>query len=79
LLGVLEDEEDGVRHRAYEVWRGIGEVLGELEEGEKGKVREGLRKGNVLRGLEKAGEREDVVELRESIEGAIEGNRKLLK
>ena len=79
LLGGLEDEEDGVRHRAYEVWRGLGEVLGELQEGEKGKVREGLRKGNVVGELEKAGEREDVVGLRESVDGAIEGIRKLLE
>ena len=79
LRGMLEDEEDGVRHRAYEVWRGIGEVLGELEEGEKGEVREGLRKGNVVGELEKAGEREDEVGLRESVDGAIEGIRKLLE
>jgi len=79
LLGMLEDEEDGVRHRAYEVWRGIGEVLGELEGEEKGEVREGLRKGNVVGELEKAGEREDVGDLRESAEAAIEGIRKLLK
>jgi len=79
LLGGLEDEEDGVRHRAYEVWRGIGEVLGELEGEEKGEVREGLRKGNVVGELEKAGEREDAGDLRESVDGAIEGIRKLLK
>lgn len=79
MLGGLEDDAPGVRHRVYEVWRGIGEVLGEVEEGEeKVRVRERLGKGNVVKELENAREREDVVELRESIEGAIEGIKKLL-
>ncbi|GAA5827898.1 hypothetical protein JCM5353_000020 [Sporobolomyces roseus] len=79
MLGGLEDDEPGVRHRVYEVWRGIGEVLGEVEGGEERvRVREKLGKGNVVKELEKVREREDVVELRESIEGAIEGIKKLL-
>lgn len=79
MLGGLEDDEPGVRHRVYEVWRGIGEVLGEVEEDqERARVRERLGKGNVVRELESAREREDVVELRESIEGALEGIKKLL-
>jgi hypothetical protein len=72
LLGLLEDEEAGVRHRGYEVWRGMGEVIALSENvEEKETAVAALRTKGVVTLLEGAKAREEVVELRESIEGAI--------
>ncbi|GAA6023509.1 hypothetical protein JCM11491_006607 [Sporobolomyces phaffii] len=73
LLGLLEDDDAGVRHRAYEVWRGIGEVVNASSDGvDKGTAIEVLRMKGVVSALERARDREDVVELRESVESAVE-------
>ncbi|GAA6023536.1 hypothetical protein JCM11491_005532 [Sporobolomyces phaffii] len=73
LLGLLEDDDAGVRHRAYEVWRGIGEVVATSSDGiEKGTAIEVLRTKEVVSALEMARDREDVDEVRESVESAIE-------
>lgn len=73
LLGLLEDDDAGVRHRAYEVWRGIGEVVNASSDGvDKGTAIEVLRTKGVVSALEMARDREDVVELRESVESAVE-------
>ncbi|GAA5886296.1 hypothetical protein JCM16303_003754 [Sporobolomyces ruberrimus] len=73
LLALLDDDEPGVRHRVYEVWRGMGEILGTTgkERDERKKAVETLREKGVGRQLELAREREDVSELRESVEGAL--------
>ncbi|GAA5848016.1 hypothetical protein JCM3766R1_006083 [Sporobolomyces carnicolor] len=71
LLGLLDDDEPGVRHRGYEAWRGIGEVLGSIEAGpERGRVVEALTAKGVARELDRAKGGEKKVELKESIGGA---------
>ncbi|BGP23685.1 SWI5-dependent HO expression protein 4 [Rhodotorula toruloides] len=74
LVAQVEDEEPGVRHRMYEVWRVIGEMVGQIgDEKEKERVRKGLEEGRVREELEHAAKRERVVELGEVVWAAVEG------
>ncbi|GAA5982997.1 hypothetical protein JCM5350_003534 [Sporobolomyces pararoseus] len=74
LIGLLEDEEAGVRHRGYEVWRGMGEVIGSIEKGDEARRKSiaKLKEKGVVNDLEKARGRERIVEVKESIDGALE-------
>ncbi|KAK4334168.1 Proteophosphoglycan 5, partial [Rhodotorula toruloides] len=73
LVALLEDDEPGVRHRVYEVWRVIGEMAGQLgDEKEKERVRKGLKEGKVREELERAAQREQVIELKEAVRAAVD-------
>ncbi|GAA5981990.1 hypothetical protein JCM11641_006824 [Rhodosporidiobolus odoratus] len=72
LLDLLGDEEAGVRHRVYEVWRVIGEVGRQAEEERREKAREGLREAKVVEKLREAEGKEKVVQLKEVVVAARE-------
>ncbi|GAA5891995.1 hypothetical protein JCM5296_004655 [Sporobolomyces johnsonii] len=86
LLALLEDDDAGVRHRVYEVFRAMGETIKQqvqLEvpprEGDEAAAaerrrqhaREGLRDKQVVDALKDAYERETVLELREAVKDAV--------
>ncbi|GAA6019140.1 hypothetical protein JCM10207_006555 [Rhodosporidiobolus poonsookiae] len=68
------DDEPGVRHRVYEVWRVVGEAVagGEASEEVRAGAREGLKEGQVVEGLREAETKEKVVQLREVVQAARE-------
>ncbi|GAA5926137.1 hypothetical protein JCM1841_001573 [Sporobolomyces salmonicolor] len=79
LLELLEDDEAGVRHRAYEVFRALGETVKQMEappRTEEGATQrnknagEGLRGKQVVDELKKARERETRRELQDAAEEA---------
>ncbi|GAA5834200.1 hypothetical protein JCM11251_000569 [Rhodosporidiobolus azoricus] len=74
LLGVTEDDEAGVRHRVYEVWRVMGEMVSQAGEKslERTKAKEGLHDGKVSQRLRVAQEKEKVSELKEVVKAARE-------
>jgi hypothetical protein len=81
LLATLDDEEPGVRHRGYEVWRGMGEVIDAIEKGDetRRKAVDRLKERGVVEKLNRAGDKETVIELRESIAGAVSNLSKLVQ
>lgn len=73
LVALVEDEEPGVRHRMYEVWRVIGEMAGQVgDEKEKQRVLKGLKEGKVRDELKRAAKRERVVELKGVVQAAVD-------
>ncbi|BGP38922.1 SWI5-dependent HO expression protein 4 [Rhodotorula kratochvilovae] len=72
LLAPLGDDDAGVRHRVYEVWRVVGEVVGQMEGEGREKARQGLKDGKVRKRLEEARAKERVGELKEIIAAAVE-------
>ncbi|GAA5861866.1 hypothetical protein JCM8547_008579 [Rhodosporidiobolus lusitaniae] len=79
-----EDEDPGVRHRVYEVWRVVGEVVvgqaereGEGEREGREKARRGIREGKVVERLREQEGREKVLELREVVRAAREAVEKV--
>ena len=71
LVAPLEDDEAGVRHRVYEVWRVVGEAVRPMEGEARERAREGMRSGRVAQRLGEARAREQVLELREVVEAAV--------
>lgn len=71
LLAPLEDDEPGVRHRVFEVWRVAGEAVRQMEGEGKERARASLREGKVGRRLEEAKTKERVVELKEVVTAAV--------
>ncbi|GAA5893910.1 hypothetical protein JCM8208_001275 [Rhodotorula glutinis] len=71
VVAPLEDDEAGVRHRVYEVWRVVGEAVRQMEGEARDRAREGLRSGKVVQRLGEGRAREQVRELREVVEAAV--------
>ncbi|GAA5935990.1 hypothetical protein JCM3775_003551 [Rhodotorula graminis] len=71
LVAPLEDDEAGVRHRVYEVWRVVGEAVRQMEDEARERARDGLKSGKVALRLSEARAREQVLELREVVEAAV--------
>ncbi|GAA6041848.1 hypothetical protein JCM8097_004505 [Rhodosporidiobolus ruineniae] len=72
LLGLLVDDDPGVRHRAYEVWRVVGEMVGQASGQGKERAAEAMKKAEVGKRLKEAEEREEVGELRGVVKAARE-------
>ncbi|GAA6050019.1 hypothetical protein JCM3770_001918 [Rhodotorula araucariae] len=72
LLAPLTDDDAGVRHRAYEVWRVVGEVVAQLEGEARAQARDGLRLGKVRERLEEARAQERIGELVEVVLAAAD-------
>ena len=77
LVNLLAEEEPGIRHRVYEIWRVIGEVAAQMgEPAEREKVRAAVReeeeeKSQVVRRLEEAARVEKVDRLKEVARAAV--------
>lgn len=75
LVDLLADEEPGVRHRVYEIWRVIGEIAAQVSEpAEREKVRAAVREegqSQVLGKLEEVARVEKVDQLKEVAHVAV--------
>ncbi|GAA5848765.1 hypothetical protein JCM9279_002938 [Rhodotorula babjevae] len=71
VVAPLEDDEAGVRHRVYEVWRVVGEAVRQMNGEERERAREGIRSGKVAQRLGEARAREQVLGLREVVDAAV--------
>ncbi|GJN89895.1 hypothetical protein Rhopal_002884-T1 [Rhodotorula paludigena] len=71
LLVLCRDDVPGVRHRVYEVWRVLAEVVEQLPDAkERESARKGIEDGKVRAALETAAQAEKVVELRRLLDVA---------
>ncbi|GAA5906881.1 hypothetical protein JCM6882_006855 [Rhodosporidiobolus microsporus] len=78
LLGLVDDDEPGVRHRVLEVWRVVGEMVGQAGEGGEGdRAKKGLKEGKVVERLREVERREKVVELKAVVKAARETMERL--
>jgi hypothetical protein len=72
LLALVEEEEAGLRHRAYDIFRSLSRGVGASNEVEwKEEARKVLEEAGVRKGLEKAVEGEKDAELREVAREAL--------
>ncbi|GAA5986353.1 hypothetical protein JCM10908_003720 [Rhodotorula pacifica] len=76
LLASLGDDDPGVRHRVYEVWRVIGEVVaGSEDQAERERGRKAVREEEprtVLKEVVEAVKKEKVDQLKEVVQAAVE-------
>ncbi|GAA6064046.1 hypothetical protein JCM10212_005854 [Sporobolomyces blumeae] len=83
FVALLTDDEAGVRHRAYEAWRGLAETIRDAKGADGSDERtknavSALRQGKAIDALRRAREAENVRELRKSVDGAIEAVESLV-
>ncbi|BGP14883.1 hypothetical protein JCM10213_003761 [Rhodosporidiobolus nylandii] len=69
LLAPVEDEDPGVRHRAYEVWRVAGEMVQQADAAKAEKAKAGLRL--AAKKLREAEAKEKVLQLKEVASAAM--------